>query len=239
MAEVATQILGDWLAHYDPIHRGWTREGIANGVCTTGGFCFPRIRGGYNLYRMLRDSSGEALNLVGAAHADASRIRTFPWVGHDAPGEYIYRLVPISGGGVENRTDITQVPVRFSESGQWIGGLPNAPTDLQLIPLSHGRMAVRWSYFPQGQEIAPAGFYLYSSDANVINYATVQSVIPYRPGQVHYQYVTAPQPDGIRAGWAVRAYAPSMREEQNRDHVFSLTRGNGPPANPAVSITLI
>lgn len=239
MGDEVSRLLRDWLAFYDPIHRGWTRAGIANGVCATAGFSFPRIRGGYNLYRTIGGLPENEEALVGAASADASRIRTFSWVGHVACGEYIYRLVPVSGGGVENRVDVTQAVVRFSAGGQWMGGLPNAPTDPQLIPLSHGRMAFRWSYFPQGQEVEPKGFNLYTGAGGDIDYGSLRTVVSYQPGQVHYEYVTMPEADGARVAWAVRAYAPSMWEEQNCRRAFGVARSEGPPANPEVRITLV
>lgn len=239
MGDEASGLLRGWLAVYDPIHRGWTRAGIANGVCATVGFSFPRIRGGYNLYRTLSGLAENEETLVGAAPADASRIRTFAWVEHVACGEYIYRLVPVSGGGVENRVDVTQAIVRFNAGGQWIGGLPNAPTDPQLIPLNHGRMVLRWSYFPQGQEVSPKGFNLYAGSGDGINYGGLQAVVPYQPGKVHYEHVTPPEADGARATWAVRAFAPSMLEEQNCRFAFGVARSEGPPANPEVRITLV
>src|SRR5512140_2977029 len=123
--------LAVWLRYYDPIHRGGTRFGIANGLTATNGFFFPRIRGGYNLYRSTErvpDVTGE---LVGAAGAEASSLQPFPWVAHQARTTYQYRLVPVGGGGVENWSDETVVPLRLDSAGDWMGPLPNAPTDLQ------------------------------------------------------------------------------------------------------------
>jgi len=55
-------------AHYDPIHRGYTPRGIANGVTATGGWCFPRVlSGGYNLYRGPSAASIDFSRPVGAA----------------------------------------------------------------------------------------------------------------------------------------------------------------------------
>lgn len=233
-----SNVLRAWLGMYDPIHRGWTRAGIANGVSATNGFSFPRIRGGYNLYRMV---SGDAASyeLVGAAGADAAEIGTFGWVRHDALREYDYRLVPVGGGGVENWTDVTRTTVRFDGSGMWIGSLPNAPTDLQAAPLSLGRVVVRWTYLPQGEQASPAGFNLYTNEGREIDYGSLAGQVPYRAGRVHYEHVTNPTADGLRVGWAVRAFATSGHEEQNTRCVFTLTRGAGPPVNPVVKVAVV
>lgn len=235
---MASKLLQDWLGTYDPIHRGWTRAGIANGLTATNGFSFPRVRGGYNLYRTAAGDPNSPV-LVGAAGADAVEIQPFAWVSHDPSSEYMYRLVPVGGGGVENWTDITETAVWFDESGAWVGPLPNAPTDLQAIPLSMGRVAVRWSYFPHGEQTAPEGFHLYGNVGTDIDYGSIAGSTPYQPGQVHYEFITLPQPDGIKLGWAVRAFAPSQQEEQNLNRVFVLTRRLGPPANPVVRVTVV
>lgn len=231
-----SKTLQAWLGTYDPIHRGWTRRGIANGLSATSGFAFPRIRGGYNLYRTI-SGGPESKELVGAAGADACEIRTFGWVRHEALTEYVYRLVPVGGGGVENWADMTRTTVRFDAAGMWVGPLPNAPTDLQAVPQSLGRVAVRWTYLPQGEETAPAGFNLYTNEGREIDYGSVAGQIAYRAGRVHFEYVTGPAADGMRVGWAVRAYGPFGHEEQNTRCVFTLTRRAGPPANPAVKVT--
>ncbi|UCD28531.1 MAG: hypothetical protein JSV03_15855, partial [Planctomycetota bacterium] len=101
---MVVSLLQRWLSHYDPIHRGWTPVGIANGICTTVGYSFPRIRGGYNLRRAV-DRKPEASDLiVGVAGADAQTIHNFSWVTHQASTDYYYRLTAVSGGGVENWT---------------------------------------------------------------------------------------------------------------------------------------
>lgn len=237
---MSSKYLRKWLTTYDPIGLGWSPAGIANGLCATNGFFFPRVRGGYNLYRTVAGAGASEPELVGAAGADAVRIQTFPWVRHAAGTEYSYRLVPVGGGGVENWMDKTVTSVRFTETGLWAGPLPNAPTDLHVLPLGNGRLAIRWSYCPQDQQIAPAGFSVYrDNEAGEIDYGTTEADVRYRPGQVYYEYVSLPQPDGSRSHWAVRAYVELNREEQNLNRAFAVARAAGPPANPAVSVQVI
>ena len=203
------------------------------------GFSFPRISGGYNLYRTIAGELEAAAELVGASGADASTIQTFSWVTHQPDTAYTYRLVPIGGGGIENWTDETVVPFRLDAAGDWIGPLPNAPTDLQLVPLSRGRMAVRWTYLPAGQETEPVGFYLYTTWEGVLDYGGIRGQVPYRPGRIHYEYETQSYADGERVGWAVRAYSPNGHKEQNLHQAFATARSTPPPTNPVAMVTVM
>ncbi len=95
-------LLDKYIAASDPIRRGVTARGVANGLMITRGFSFPRIAGGYNLYRGLDTVEAiDWVNPVGAASADANELRNFAWMGHDANARYVYGVRAISGGGVE------------------------------------------------------------------------------------------------------------------------------------------
>ena len=96
-------LLAKWLDHYDPIHRGYTPRGIANGVCATAGWTFPRLGGGYNLYRGTPTADDIDYGVpVGAAGAGAGRINNFLWRPHTADTEYFYVCRAVGGGGVES-----------------------------------------------------------------------------------------------------------------------------------------
>lgn len=231
-------LLTKWLAWYDPIHHGWTRLGIANGVCATNGFSFPRIRGGYNLYRTEDGVPSPYLEPAGSAGAEASTVRTFPWVSHYWETGYHYQLVPVGGGGVENWADEVVTSFVTNAIGDWNGRVPNSPTDLQIVPLSCGRFAVRWTYLPQGQDVEPAGFVLYTTHEGVLEYGSVRGSVPYNPGRIHYEYITQSKPDGERVGWAVRAHSPDGYEENNMNQVYAMARNQPPPINPVVMLTV-
>jgi len=145
-------LLQKWLAYYDPIHRGWTPRGVANGICATGGWFFPRILGGYNLRRSQGQVPGQDEIIVGAAGAQADSIRTFPWVSHTADESYIYRLTAVGGGGVENFQDEIVTQVWLDETGNWPGCRPNAPSDLRVSSLSGGRFVLKWIYLGEGEQ---------------------------------------------------------------------------------------
>jgi hypothetical protein len=233
-------LLAKWLKHYDPIHRGWTPAGIANGVCATSGFSFPRIKGGYNLRRSTSGPPGPADKIVGAAGHDATRIRTFPYVGQLPSTTYFYALFAVNGGGVENAADAVGAEVVFDAAGEWIGGHPPAPGDLRVTSLSGGRFHVRWTYSSEDTPHEPAEFRVYSDggDGGAIDYVSPVAVIAYRRGRFHYEYVSAAFAHGTRVRWAVRAATSTGIEESNQRQIAGWAAAAPPPVNPAVWVTL-
>ncbi|HSW46495.1 MAG TPA: hypothetical protein VLM89_13085, partial [Phycisphaerae bacterium] len=184
-------LLNLWLAHYDPIHRGWTRAGIANGVCATNGFFFPRIRGGYNLYRQREGQPG--VEPAGAAGADAVTARTFPWAAHEANARYHYRLAAISGGGLENLEEQSEARIVCDESGSWAGPRPNAPSDLRVTPAAGGRFVLQWAYDPEGQEVEPAGFRVYCGLGwSGVDYTQSAGSLPYTTIKLYFMFISEP-----------------------------------------------
>ena len=115
---MASDLFGQWLAHYDTIHRGYTPSGIANGVTATGGWSFPRILGGYNLYRGTDGAESIAFGLpVGAAGREAGNISNFGWRPHAASTKYAYVVKAIGGGGVESEASHPARVAEFDANG--------------------------------------------------------------------------------------------------------------------------
>lgn len=227
-------LLDKWLLHYDSVHRGWTRAGIANGVCATCGFSFPRIRGGYLLRRAVGRAPDESSEIVGAAGADADSVGTFPWIVHAANTTYVYGLSAISGGGVENRLEQSPAAARFDELGRWTGELPNAPADLRADAAEGGTFRVRWSHCGEDEQARPAGFRIYhDAGMGTIDYRAVVAVVGYRRGQVNYEYISLPFGHDVRVRWAVRAFSVNGVEELNEQTADGVARAHPPPA-PAV-----
>lgn len=229
-----SDLLPPWLAHYDPIHRGYTPRGIANAVCATNGWAFPRVRGGTNLYR--GRPSAEAIDLtdpVGAAGRGATTIANFPWRPHGAGQEYGYTLRAIGGGGVESPATAPAVSVARDEAGRCTGGRPNTPAALSVEPAAGGGLVLRWCYSPRGEETSPEQFHIYADMGDgALDYAHPVGNCVYRAGQVHYVYHSPPQVHGGLSRWAVRAVTDRGRNDGNLVTVCATADAAGPAAYP-------
>lgn len=235
---MSSGLLAKWLVHYDPIHRGWTPGGIANGLCGTNGFFFPRIRGGYNLRRSVGQVPDAAALIVGAAGADATEIRTFPWVTHAASTTYVYRLNPINGGGVANWDDETITTAAFNPSGEWVGPRPNPPSDLRVMPTAGGKFVLRWTYNREGQQTEPSVFWVYhDGGTGEVDYDTIVAWVDYSRGRVHYDYTSGAFSHGARVQWAVRTVSTEGVAEKNEQVVPGWAEALAPPVNPTVVVT--
>jgi hypothetical protein len=234
---MAGTLLEKWLMYYDPIHRGWTPAGIANGVCATVGFSFPRIKGGYNLRRGEGGVAGAADRIVGAAGFDATAIRTFPWLTHAPSAVHSYRLCAVGGGGMENDGLATLINEAFDAGGNWVGGYPNAPADLRVTSLAGGRFLVKWTYPRADRRAEPGEFRVYSDDgAGQIDFGTPAACVAYRRGRFHYEYVSEPFGHGMRVRWAVRAATAAGVEESNVLQAEGWAEAQPPAANPVVTL---
>lgn len=230
-----SDLLNKWLAHYDPIHRGWTPAGIANGVCTTSGYSFPRIRGGYNLRRACGRPAHAADVIVGAAGIDAAEVRTFPWVRHEPDSSCEYALTAISGGGIENWTQAARCSVGFDAAGQWLGPHPNQPRDLRVKELAGGRFLLRWTYAEAGQAVAPAEFRVYTDHGGeAVDYSRPEGLVAYRSRRMHFAFISAAFPEAARVRWAVRAASLAGLESAGTCEASGLADAAGPAARAVV-----
>lgn len=237
---MTNDLFESWLMHYDPLHRGWTPKGIANGVCATAGFFFPRIAGGYNLYRAVGRAPDYGDPIVGAAGHDAATIRTFPWVSHAASTVYTWRLAAIGGGGVENRTGEAGTTAAFDDAGLWLGCRPNAPADLRVSALSAGRFLLRWTYTEQGQQVEPLVFRVYhDGGSGEIDYGVPAGTVGYLRRQWHYAFTSAGFEHDTRVRWAVRAVSASGIEDPNMLAVAGRAERQAPPVNPPVVLSRV
>ncbi|MCP4590807.1 MAG: hypothetical protein GY842_08680 [bacterium] len=237
---MACTLLNKWLAHYDPIHRGYTLRGIANGVCAMGGWSFPRVGGGYNLYR--GNSGPEQVDYdapVGAAGAESDRISNFSWRPHGADTEHFYALRAIGGGGVESAQAESVVSVAFGAGGEFVGGRPHGPVGLAVEAVAGGKFRVSWGYSPVGEEAEAVEFRVYSDGGDgIVDYEQVVGQVPHRPGTGQYSYTSDAHEHGARRRWSVRAVSATGREEGNQASVRATADSAGPPT-PVVLVELI
>ncbi len=232
MSELQTK----WLAHYDPIHRGWTPRGIATGLCTTNGFFFPRVRGGYHLRRATGAIPSMDAAIVGAGAAGETTIREFPWVTRTPGAVYVYRLNAIGAGGVEEAGTDNLATVEFDAAGNWVGARPTGPANLRVRPLAGGRFELRWTYSEPNTAAAGEAieFRVFSDGGTgTMDYVTAVATIAVRARRLHYRYATAAFPHGAKVKWAVRAYTAQTVHDGNTNAVFAWADAEGPPAVPA------
>jgi len=230
-------LLSRWLEHYDSVHRGWTPRGIANAVCSTCGFGFPRIRGGYNLYRSAGGVPEAGRVPVGAAGADAGVVRTFPWVTHAAGTTYVYRLTSLNGGGAENIEDEVLCRVAFDAAGGWVGLRPNAVSDLRVTSLSGGRFEVVFCYMREGEQAEPVRFDVYcDGGTGEVDFGSAVGSVGYQRGRLHYTYVSEAFAHDTPVRWSVKAVSAAGVASEACGVVTGRAAAQAPPADPVVFV---
>ena len=228
-------LLRRWLTYYDPIHRGFTPAGIANGVCATAGFFFPRVSGGYNLYRGVGSASAIDFNFpVGAAGAEAAEIRNFTWWGHSFETEYYYAVRAVGGGGVESEASHPAMKVPFDDY-HYAGLLPNPPSDLRVRPVAAGALEISWTYDRRNEQARPHTWFVYTDHGTgTMDYSWPVQVCGYRLGQVHYSVTDGPYPHGTKVGYVVRTTTAAGAYEGNTNIVHGIADALTPAAHPSV-----
>ena len=223
---MAVSLLQHWLDHYDPIHRGFTPKGIANGVCATCGFFFPRIRGGYTLYR---GAGGEvdydmAVGASGPTDSIPTRIRNFPTYPLSAATAYSFGLRAISPGGAEEEN--IDLVAHLTTGGDSVPAdpVPNPPIRLSAVPVAGGNIRLRWYYEPAGEGAPVYQYNVYHDNGGgSINYVTPLATTRQR------SYLTAAYSHGIAVKFTVRAESRAGDEETNTNEATATADAQGPP----------
>lgn len=234
---MSVDLLQKWLAYYDPIHRGYTVRGIANALTATNGWCFPRVAGGYNLYRG-RDGIEpiDFAQSVGAAGPLSISIANFAWRPHAASTRYVYVIKAIGGGGVESEATYPARVAEFDAEMALLGPRPNGPSELTARAAAGGRFELRWVYPLRHQEAAPSAFHVHhDGGTGLIDYGTVVASAPYRHGRIHYHWLSGPFGHGARRIWGVRAVTAEGVDDGNTLTAAGLADAEAPPAHPDVA----
>jgi hypothetical protein len=234
-------LLNKWLAHYDTIHRGWTPRGIAAGVCATNGFAFPRVSGGYNLYRrIVAQGIDSAVGPVGAAGAGATSIGNFPWRPHAADTVYAYSVRSVGGGGVESAASSPERIVVVDEGGVAVGPRPNSPVMVTVSPAAGGRFWVRWVYAKRFEEAAPATFeVLHFPRPGVVDpEAPEPALVPYVRGKSVYGYLSDGFGHGVERRWRVRAISGEGVDDRNDALVPGFADAAAPAGSEVTGVCL-
>jgi hypothetical protein len=236
---MASEMLTKWLSYYDPIHRGNTQRGIANGMTATLGWAYPRVLGGYNLYRGVDGAAVDDSLPVGAADSDAKSISNFSWRGHAVSTDYAYEIRSVGGGGVESASAGT-VPVTTDGAGVPVGARPNRAAHLRVRPSVGGSFHLRWTYDARGQVGIVSLFAVYNDGGTgAVDWNTPFGLVPYRVGKTDYSLTTSAFAQGTRRVWGVRAVTSGGVHDGNTDAVFGWADAVSPDAHPSVVVTCV
>lgn len=234
-------MFGKWLAHYDPIHRGYTPSGIANGVTAMCGWAFPRVRGGYNLYR--GTSGAESIDFVhpvGAAGVTSTTIDNFSWRPHADTTQYAYAVRAIGGGGVESAASHPTRVAEFDGAGSLIGLRPNTVVGLSVRASAGGRFVVHWVYVSRFEEATPSEFRIFHDNGGgTVDYNTVVATVAYRRGAAHYSYASGAFAHGTRMIWGVRAATATGVDDGNVAQDAAFADAEAPGAYPGMSLACL
>lgn len=238
---MVTDLLSKWLAHYDPIHRGWTPRGIANGVCATNGYSFPRVGGGYNLYRGTPDSDDlDYSSPVGAAGTGAAEIQTFAWRLHQPLTAYVYALRSIGGGGVESESGPVADLVSFDGAGAPAGLRPNSVDDLAVRPIADGKFEIGFDYDPREQEAPPVSFAIFTDLGDgVLDYGSAIGTVAYIPHGGRVRFKTTSFTHGAVRTFSVRALAADGTDDGSVNTVSAIADAEPPPVHPSIFVEFI
>ncbi len=232
------ELLTKWLAHYDSIHRGYTPAGIANGLTATGGYSFPRIRGGYNLYR----GTGGAGSIdysrpVGAAGREATTVSNFSWRPHAVMTTYAYAVKGIGGGGGEGAASDPARVVAFDAVGAIVGPRPNSLSALSVAAVAGGRFELRWVYPSAFEEATPSVFEVYHDNGTgTVDYNTAVGSVSFRRGKVHYEHTTGAFGHDVRRVLGVRAVTAAGVNDGNMLLATARSDASSPPVHPEVAL---
>lgn len=235
-----SELLTKYLAARDTIHRGRTPWGIANGLRITAGRSFPRIRGGYLIYRGLSTATIDRDNPVGAAGFGTRRIEPFPWVAHEAGDVWYYELVPIGAGGVECPTTSTRRIVRVVIDGEGLARMrPATPRRLTVAAAAGGTFRLSWTHLHADGNAVVSVFRVYNdAGTGTVDYETVVATLAARKsrlGSGDYAWASAAFADAATIKWAVRAESASGQQDAGTTAVEATAETTG-PASPAMSL---
>jgi len=236
-----SDLLDKWLAHYDPLHRGWTPRGIANGVCATNGFAFPRLAGGYNVYRGVGGAENIDMGVpVGTAGANAAQVDTFAWRLPVASTTYAYVIRAIGGGGMESAFGPEAVTVSFDANGEPEGLKPNAPTCLAVRQQARGRFEVSWRYVARGEEAPPVEFRVCGDGGSgAVDWENPLGTVGYLRRGGRFSFTTAEHAHGAVRCLGVRAVSEDGTTDGNTKTISAWADAEAPPANLSVLMELV
>ena len=117
---------------------------------------------------------------------------------------YQYRRLAVSPAGSVSDVSST-VDVEVDGSGDLVGPIGNAATNLTATALSGGDVRLTWQYDPAGEPATPTGFKIYHSTDGGSNY-TLDGTKAYREGMLRFHYTDASLSNGQAYTFKVVTY---------------------------------
>lgn len=215
---MADSLLTRWLAHYDPIHHGWTPAGIAAGSVLLAG---EGWRGGGRtmLFKGTTRSSIDRNYPVGTAGSDAASIALREGV-ELAVGTHYFQAVPFGPGGAAAVVDATRpqiVAVVVTDDGLDLLR-PAFPRGLRAQAIAAGYIRLTWEFVAMRSRPVPASFAVYcDSGSGTVDYDTPLSTVRARIGRGgEGLYTMASQfADGLAVKFVVRAVTKGGVDDGN------------------------
>ena len=163
-------LLDKFLVHYDTLHHGFTRPGIAHGVTATVGrsWAIPGAQGveevaAVAMYRgTAKASSVDYTHPVGLALGKSLTVKNFTYRNHVADTWYLYDQRAVNGAGVISARK--HEPMRFltDGSGNIINPVVPAPVArVTAVAKASGKAEIIAMYAPHGQAVAPTDLRVY------------------------------------------------------------------------------
>jgi hypothetical protein len=226
------------------LDRGLSMSGLANGMMLSGGVFWPRIEGGYNLYRGKDDPDNIDWSFpVGASGGASIEIRNFGWLSYDPDSTYWFGLRAVGAGGVENEDGSNVFVVYTDGSGHFKDPVPIAVGNLFAQPAAGGMIRLFWSHFVERGFSSPTHFQIFdNAGSGPVDYGTPISEV-LGGGGLQFSAAVGPYSHGDRVTFGVRAAikdgATVIGLDENTLTATAVADAEGPPAPSVLELTCL
>jgi len=162
-AGVAPQNETDW--RREALFSGATHTAFMLGTVLTQGWFWARRNGCTTVHRGVDLTTVDLGRVLYVAEADVREISLPVWLSHPPGSTYCYLVRRFNGCGRQERTVAAATVLRIASDGRKASPRPNAVQGLRSERVGAAGARLVWFYCPLDQEIAPAQFNLYGSDA--------------------------------------------------------------------------
>lgn len=223
----ARTLLEKFLDYWDPMLFGFSGLGVFCGLDLMAGFGWAAVDGLHVLFRGATTATIDRTLPVGVAGHAATAIAEFGHVASVAGDTYVYECVAIGGGGVMALNN-PRVIVRCDGAGDVMDPSPPPPDSLAAIPISGGRLKLRWRSMQAAGAARTATFRVYGDGGS----GTMDWVTPLveiaAPGRGDYSWISAAYAHGTVVQFGVRSAAAGGEESHLLTVVSATARAEYP-----------